>query len=1032
MEALSQMTRALGLEVAAIRKRGGAHQTDIRGGERIGRSERNILYKFPLSDELQLRDDTPIRIVYGQEEADGTIVSLQPGFIIVSLEHDLGPKIPYARLITDDSFLVERLRQRLEEVGRGEARLNRYFADRVIGDGAIKSSDKEPAAEVFLDGFLDDEKKDAVRRVLGTEVAFLWGPPGTGKTTTLARIVEAHFRAGRSVLLVSNTNVAVDTALEKVAQRLEHDPLFHCGAVLRHGPLVKDELKRKYGEHVVLDKIVERIGKDLDSRKKELEDELGTHESEARRLRTILGEFEAVIDFRKRLDDRELALAEKRRQFVALTQQSKRCADRISKLTADLERSRDMGSLRRLISRLNPERISKEIAQLESERRASDDTLRASEATIADYESELIAGRGELSKLEAKLRQYAPFSECSSRLSSAEKKVADLRIQVREIEAQLNALREEVIKKCRVLATTVYRTWLKGLVERDFDVVVIDEASMLMLPMSYYAAGLAQHAVVVAGDFRQLPPIVTSEETMAKEWLQKDVFEKAEIPSLIGANQQPDFLVALRNQYRMDEQICGCINTIFYRDHPLNTDLSVRTRRPSRFTLSSAPLLYVDTSPYHPWSSLRLGTFSRYNLFHALLVRNIAVHLGVEGCLSSEPGQNEELGIVAPYAAQINLIQALLDDKFASRGAEFAATVHRFQGNEKASIIIDLPDSFGCRLGGFMKSTQLEETGARLLNVAVSRAREHVLLVANFEFLREKAPSSGIVPSLLDYFERYGESLEVERLLPLGDSDWIDGLHHLGGDGFEIPTDMGGAFTEGTFYPAFSQDLANAKRSVVIFSPFLTARGSGRWAQHLLAAQARGVSLRLVTRPPGDQGGLLEEGLGETIDQLRKTGIPVDLRARMHEKISIIDGDILWHGSLNILSHRDTSESMLRIPSRSACTEVARFVTTARGSREKAPDLTTLENPECQICDRATIWNNGRHGVWFECEVCGAKSNAEQSLSRTTFDGKTPVRQTRYCPRPACGGRLVGRQGKHGSFLGCTNYPRCRHTENIH
>lgn len=555
---------------------------------------------------------------------------------------------------------------------------------------------------------------------------------------------------------------------------------------------------------------------------------------------------------------------------------------------------------------------------------------------------------------------------------------------------------------------------------------------MLMLPMSYYAAGLAQQAVVVAGDFRQLPPIVISEETMAKDWLQKDVFEKAEIPSLIGANQQPDFLVALRNQYRMDEQICGCINTIFYRDHPLNTDVSVRTRRPSRFTLSSASLLYVDTSPYHPWSSLRLGTFSRYNLFHALLVRNIAVHLGAEGCLSSEPGQNQELGIVAPYAAQIKLIQALLDDKFANRGAEFAATVHRFQGNEKASIIIDLPDSFGYRLGRFMKSTQLEETGARLLNVAVSRAREHVLLVANFEFLREKAPSSGIVPSLLDYFERYGESLEVERLLPLGGSDWIDGLHRLGTDGFEMPYDLAGAFTEGTFYPAFSKDLTNAKRSVVIFSPFLTARGSGRWAQHLLAAQAREISLRLVTRPPVDQGGILEEGLSETISQLRKTGIPVDLRARMHEKIAIIDGEILWHGSLNILSHKDTSESMLRIPSRSACSQVARFVTTPSGNRGKDLDLSSPENPACRNCDQATVWNNGRHGVWFECEACGAKTNAWENKRGTTPDGRTAPRPTKSCPRPGCGGRLIHRQGRHGSFLGCSNYPRCRQTENIH
>lgn len=33
------------------------------------------------------------------------------------------------------------------------------------------------------------------------------------------------------------------------------------------------------------------------------------------------------------------------------------------------------------------------------------------------------------------------------------------------------------------------------------------------------------------------------------------------------------------------------------------------------------------------------------------------------------------------------------------------------------------------------------------------------------------------------------------------------------------------------------------------------------------------------------------------------------------------------------------------------------------------------------------------------------------------------------CPR--CGGTLIKRKGKYGSFLGCSNYPKCRFTENL-
>lgn len=62
------------------------------------------------------------------------------------------------------------------------------------------------------------------------------------------------------------------------------------------------------------------------------------------------------------------------------------------------------------------------------------------------------------------------------------------------------------------------------------------------------------------------------------------------------------------------------------------------------------------------------------------------------------------------------------------------------------------------------------------------------------------------------------------------------------------------------------------------------------------------------------------------IECLRSIGVVVDERARMHENVAFIDGRTLWHGSLNILSHRDTSESMLRVESSAACEQIASFV----------------------------------------------------------------------------------------------------------
>src|ERR1022692_3359567 len=104
----------------------------------------------------------------------------------------------------------------------------------------------------------------------------------------------------------------------------------------------------------------------------------------------------------------------------------------------------------------------------------------------------------------------------------------------------------------------------KGPLQRQFDVVIIDEASMLMFPMSFYAAGLAKRTVVVAGDFRQLPPIVLSDELLVNEWLKKDAFYKIGIPDQIKKKQPPPYLVALRTQFRMREDICKLVNELFY------------------------------------------------------------------------------------------------------------------------------------------------------------------------------------------------------------------------------------------------------------------------------------------------------------------------------------------------------------------------------------------------------------------------------------------------------------------------------------
>ncbi|ELY57785.1 AAA domain-containing protein [Natronococcus jeotgali] len=73
--------------------------------------------------------------------------------------------------------------------------------------------------ETFVDN--NDAQDEAVRKAVGArDCALIHGPPGTGKTHTIARAVRAMVERGERVLLSAFTNRAVDNALEAVLEQL--------------------------------------------------------------------------------------------------------------------------------------------------------------------------------------------------------------------------------------------------------------------------------------------------------------------------------------------------------------------------------------------------------------------------------------------------------------------------------------------------------------------------------------------------------------------------------------------------------------------------------------------------------------------------------------------------------------------------------------------------------------------------------------------------------------------------------------------
>ena len=89
----------------------------------------------------------------------------------------------------------------------------------------------------------------------------------------------------------------------------------------------------------------------------------------------------------------------------------------------------------------------------------------------------------------------------------------------------VEAERARLLKRARLVATTLHRASLPGQLRRDFDVLIVDEANAAQFPTVFLAAARTSESVVIAGDFRQLPPVVHSSTALATQWLGRDAFE---------------------------------------------------------------------------------------------------------------------------------------------------------------------------------------------------------------------------------------------------------------------------------------------------------------------------------------------------------------------------------------------------------------------------------------------------------------------------------------------------------------------------
>ncbi len=273
---LAKFVAAIGAEIALVEKENRDQSYELLSGQRDEKST-GTLYVFLLADPLRLPEDA-----FGTLQTDGKELSVmvvaQEGNRIWLLLESLDPLPVYlgsARLVLNQTDLLRRLKEKIQLL---QADSDLGLAPSVFGyvSSTLSSTELPPGLSERLG---DSRTRAVLQQALASDVTFVWGPPGTGKTFTIAALVASLAELNQTVLVTSHTHAAVEQALwalveppfhARKAGFLHASPLVDEGRILKVGTL---RAKDKFPPEVQLDSYLEQKAEERDANIQALQEE---------------------------------------------------------------------------------------------------------------------------------------------------------------------------------------------------------------------------------------------------------------------------------------------------------------------------------------------------------------------------------------------------------------------------------------------------------------------------------------------------------------------------------------------------------------------------------------------------------------------------------------------------------------------------------------------------------------------------------------------------------------------------------------
>jgi hypothetical protein len=267
-------------ELAAMHASSEAFEVSLSGGDDLGTSRYS--FELPASEKLVPGTVCSLRSSRGEQRV--TIERVDDARITIAATQPIDVTTPPIALLVAPWFLYDRMLQALDDL----------HVDRHGVALALALFGKQPHARTATalscdHGALDASQQAAVQLCSDSDLAFIWGPPGTGKTVTLTHVIEELLAQHKRILLASTTNAAIDQILAKLAGRSWFAPAVEAGTLIRLGRSDADTFGAEIGD------IVARLHSAHRTRVAQLRTRIAEVDQQIRFAQALIGELAPAV-----------------------------------------------------------------------------------------------------------------------------------------------------------------------------------------------------------------------------------------------------------------------------------------------------------------------------------------------------------------------------------------------------------------------------------------------------------------------------------------------------------------------------------------------------------------------------------------------------------------------------------------------------------------------------------------------------------------------------------------------------------------